>query len=682
MSFTFPQFFWAFFALAIPILIHLFNLRKHKTVYFSNTRFLQEVQRSTKAVKRLKEYLLLALRLLALSALILAFARPVLPVDESTEKDYSQLSIYLDNSYSMKSSSTEASLFNKARQNAVSLLKSLQPDASVQVLTNNFEAKYQRFYSPKEAIQLVDELDYSPAFRSFSEIKTRIIEASSRLEKEGPLQVILISDFQSSSYQNWQSEEIPNNWELKLLALQAVDASSNLAIDSLWLESPVLIPNFSQKLAFQLKNYGPKALKDVSLSLKINEQIVNQQKFDVPAAGFNNASLEFLLPAAGNFKGKLEIESSGGAAFDDVFHFQLKSQNKVAVYILAPQGKSNLQTDIFRDSIFDLKISSYEEIDFDALQASELIIAEVDEELSSGLLAKLNEHLAAAKNLFLIPSGNAKGFAPLVSEFGLNIKPFWEMDSLRAVELNYEDPYFRSVFLSETKNPDLPFSRKFFRAPAGVLFPLLKFENSESMLFRQPYAKGDIFISLSAIEEEFSNFASHPVALPLLYNAALFKKEVPALYLSPGLRNRTILIDQPYRNDNPLALKVDGQELIPPQEKRGDLIELSLPNQDLEPGIYPLVRQGDSVAYLAINVDKRESEINRLSVSELAEAPFINSEQIIGEDEFENYSLEIKTQQEDQSLAHWFILAALLFLLIEMFINKSSGHEEFSADSH
>jgi len=108
MSFTFPQFFWAFFALAIPILIHLFNLRKHKTVYFSNTRFLQEVQRSTKAIKRLKEYILLALRLLALSAIILAFARPVLPIRNDLDKDFSQLSIYLDNSYSMKSSGSEA----------------------------------------------------------------------------------------------------------------------------------------------------------------------------------------------------------------------------------------------------------------------------------------------------------------------------------------------------------------------------------------------------------------------------------------------------------------------------------------------------------------------------------------------------------------------------------------------
>jgi len=682
MSFTFPQFFWAFFALAIPILIHLFNLRKHKTVYFSNTRFLKEVQRSTKAVKRLKEYLLLALRLLALSAIILAFARPVLPISKSPEKDFSQLSIYLDNSYSMKSSGSEASLFNKARQNAVQLLKSLKPAASVQILTNNFEAKFQRFYSPKEAIQIIDELDYSPAFRSFSEIKSRIIEAASRQEKQGPLQVILISDFQASSFKEWQTEEIPENWELKLLALKAFDAGSNLAIDSLWLESPVLIPNFTQKLAFQLKNFGPKALEDVSLSLKINEQIVNQQKFNIPAQGVENASLEFLLPAAGNFKGQLEIESSGGAQFDDVFYFQLKAQNKVAVYILAPQGTSNLKTDLFRDSVFELKISSYDDIDFEVLQASELIIAEVEDELSSGLIAKLNEHLAAAKNLFIIPSGNARGYAPLLAKFGLTLNPFWENDSLRAVALNYQDPYFRGVFLSEAKNPDLPFSRKFFRAPAGLVFPLLKFENGEAMLFRQPFGKGDIFISLSAIEEEFSNFASHPVALPLLYNAALFKKEAPALYLSPGQKKRSLLIDLPYRNDEPLALKVGREELIPPQEKRGDLIALSLPNQDLKPGTYPLVRGQDSLAFLAINIDQRESEIYNLSLAELAEAPFIEAKQIIGEDAFENYSLEIKTQQEDQSLAHWFILAALLFLLIEMFINKNSGHEEFSANSH
>jgi hypothetical protein len=682
MSFTFPQFFWAFFALAIPILIHLFNLRKHKTIHFSNTRFLKEVQRTTKAVRKLKEYLLLALRLLALAAFILAFARPVLPKNNFEKNDYSRLSLYLDNSYSMKSTGIEGSLFNQMRLNAVNLLKSLKPDASVQVLPNNFEAKYQRFYSPKEAIQLIDELDYSPSFRNFEEIKNRILEAESRIESQGPLQIVLMSDFQASAFVDWQEVEVPSHWQIKLLPLIPLDAKSNLAIDSLWLESPVLVPGFSQKLTFPIKNYGTQALEDVPVSLKINGQIINQQKFNIPADASENGSLEFLLPQEGNFIGTLEIESSGGAQFDDIFHFQLKAQNKVAVYLLAPKGQSNLVTSVFRDSLFDLTISSYEDIDYEALQASELIIAEIDNSLSSGLIAKFKELLKAAKNLFLIPRGDASGFPTLLSTYGLEINPIWQKDSLRAVKIAYQDPYFRGVFLTETKNPNLPFSRKYFRAPKNVLFPLLEFENGESMLFRHSYSRGDIFINLSFIEEAKSNFASHPIALPILYNAALFKKESPTLYISPGLKKRSQLLAIPYINDKPIALKVGELELIPPQEKRGDLMQLFLPEQDLSPGAYPLVRESDTLAYLAINLDKRESEIKTLDREGLLAPSFIEDEQIIKVESFESYRIEISTQQEEQSLAHWFILAALVFLLIEMFINKSSKHEEFRANSH
>jgi hypothetical protein len=682
MSFTFPPFFWAFFALAIPILIHLFNLRKHKTVHFSNTRFLKEVQRTTKAVRKLKEYLLLALRILALAALILAFARPVLPKSDFAENDFSRLSLYLDNSYSMKSTGAEASLFNQLRLNAVNLLKSLKPDASVQILTNNFEAKYQRFYSPKEAIQIIDELDYSPSFRNFEEIKNRILEAESRIAVPGPLQLILISDFQASAFADWQEVDVPSHWQIKLMPLSPLNDKSNLAIDSLWLESPVLIPGFSQKLTFQIKNYGAQVLEDVSVSLKINEQTINQQKFTIPADGIKNGNLEFLLPREGNFIGALEIESSGGAQFDDIFYFQLKAQNKVAVYLLAPQGQTHLKTSVFRDSLFNLTISSYEDIDYEALQASELIIAEIDEKLSSGLVLKFKEHLKSAKNLFLIPQGDAAGFPSLLSTYGLEISPVWQEDSLRAVNIAFQDPYFRGVFLTETKNPNLPFSRKYFRAPKNVLFPLLEFENGQSMLFRHSYYKGDIFINLSSIEEANSNFASHPISLPILFNSALFKKEAPALYLSPGLQKRSQLLAIPYINDQPIAIKVGALELIPPQEKRGEMTQLFLPEQDLRPSAYPLVRESDTLAYLAINVDKRESEIKTLNREELLAATFIEDEQIINGDDFENYRMRISRQQEEQSLAHWFILAALVFLLIEMFINKSSKHEEFRANSH
>ena len=59
MRYQNPQFLYFLFAIAIPIIIHLFNLRKHKTVYFSSILFLKEVKSEKRKKNKLKQLLVL-----------------------------------------------------------------------------------------------------------------------------------------------------------------------------------------------------------------------------------------------------------------------------------------------------------------------------------------------------------------------------------------------------------------------------------------------------------------------------------------------------------------------------------------------------------------------------------------------------------------------------------------------
>ena len=79
MHFLYPAFLFALLSLAIPVIIHLFNFRKYQKVYFSNVQFLKEVQEQQSYRRNLKERLILACRLLALTFLVLAFAKPYFP---------------------------------------------------------------------------------------------------------------------------------------------------------------------------------------------------------------------------------------------------------------------------------------------------------------------------------------------------------------------------------------------------------------------------------------------------------------------------------------------------------------------------------------------------------------------------------------------------------------------------
>ena len=79
MAFVSPIFLYGLFALAIPILIHLINFRRYKKIWFTNVKFLAEIKQERQKRSQLKQWLLLAIRLLIIASLVIAFAQPYLP---------------------------------------------------------------------------------------------------------------------------------------------------------------------------------------------------------------------------------------------------------------------------------------------------------------------------------------------------------------------------------------------------------------------------------------------------------------------------------------------------------------------------------------------------------------------------------------------------------------------------
>src|ERR1700761_1163747 len=119
MHFLYPAFLFALVSLAIPVLIHLFNFRRYQKVYFSNVQFLKEIREQQSSRRNLKERLILAARLLALFFLALAFARPYIPgAHVANIGAQKEISIFVDNSYSMETLNREGSLLDEAKRRA------------------------------------------------------------------------------------------------------------------------------------------------------------------------------------------------------------------------------------------------------------------------------------------------------------------------------------------------------------------------------------------------------------------------------------------------------------------------------------------------------------------------------------------------------------------------------------
>jgi hypothetical protein len=176
-----PQFLFALSLISIPIIIHLFNLRRFKRVLFTNVKFLQELKEETTRLSKIKHLLVLASRILAITFLVLAFAQPIIPLaNNSISKAEKVVSVYIDNSFSMDAITKEGSLLEVAKKKAREITLAFSPSTRFQILTDDFEAVHQRLLSRDEMLIEIDRVKSSPLSKPFSEVILRQQEALSQ----------------------------------------------------------------------------------------------------------------------------------------------------------------------------------------------------------------------------------------------------------------------------------------------------------------------------------------------------------------------------------------------------------------------------------------------------------------------------------------------------------------------
>lgn len=137
MSFFNPILLWGLGAAAIPILIHLYNRRRFRTVAWAAMEFLVSSSKLTSKRLKLLQLLLLLTRMGIVSLLVMGVARPYLtggflggPLGKST----SSAVLILDNSYSMGLREGNQTVFEAAKKTAAELVSSFRRGDSITLI--------------------------------------------------------------------------------------------------------------------------------------------------------------------------------------------------------------------------------------------------------------------------------------------------------------------------------------------------------------------------------------------------------------------------------------------------------------------------------------------------------------------------------------------------------------------
>ena len=129
LSFLSPLFLLGMAAAAVPIAIHLLHRRTEPIIEFSAMRFLRRAPVEQSRRRRLRELLLLALRVAALLMLAFAFARPYLSESAQALATPATM-VLLDTSVSMSAPGQ----FDRARTRANEIIRAAAPGSRIAVL--------------------------------------------------------------------------------------------------------------------------------------------------------------------------------------------------------------------------------------------------------------------------------------------------------------------------------------------------------------------------------------------------------------------------------------------------------------------------------------------------------------------------------------------------------------------
>lgn len=636
MKFANPLFLYALLALAIPILVHLFNFRKFKRVYFTNVRFLKEVRQDTKARNKLKHLLILACRLLAVLFLVLAFAQPYIPRENGAVRTGDKaVSIYIDNSFSMDAVGKNGTLLDEAKKDAKEIVAAYKPGDRFQLVTNDFEGRHQRLVNREEFLELVEEVQSSPAVRTLSEVTKRQQDALNSIEgvQPGNRQAFLISDFQRS-ISDFGTITADTSIRFRPLPVVAQDRN-NVYIDSVWFSTPVRQLNQQEALHIRLRSRSENALENVPMRLYINGQARTPSSFSIEPNGVTDTIVYFTVREPGLQQGLIEINDYP-VTFDDRFFFSFNVLKSIPVLAINPAmagsvpvtpDNNYLFTLFGNDSAFAFTQADENKLDYASLGNYSFILLNSLKSVSSGLATELKKFVDGGGSLFIFPGAGAdlQSYREFLVPMGVN--SFESIDTVRTVvdRLNFAHPLYQGVFEKTTGNLDLPTAYDHYRIGAATRTTqdeLMRLRNGDLFAGSYRSGKGSVYLCAVPLADSWSNFPRHAMFVPTLYQAALFSQPQAKLFYTIGGSQNIDLGDVGVTGENVFHLSEPSKnfDIIPAHTVIDGHTVLDVHRQVTQPGNYFVKLGKDDIAGISFNYDRKESDLAVMNEKEIEEA--------------------------------------------------------------
>lgn len=619
MSFLFPMFLLAGLALAIPVLIHLFNLRRYKRINFPDNRFLKDIVLSTRRQAKIRNWRLLLSRLLFLTALILAFAQPFLKNNSAAEAA-SVKAIYIDNSYSMTLAKGQQNLLQQSISGAKGLINASGSGSHFLILTNDHPSAT-RPMPPQEALEYLQQIKPSSRQVSLQQIVQSVAGARDD-EQAARWDLYLFSDLQRNAFVTEEKINLPEQITCYICPLQE-SGLSNIYIDTAYFLSPDIDTRKPNELVVSARKSGGGKQTETNLGISVNGQMRAMRSITFSADSLWTDTLSLQIDNGGWQRIAISLQDHP-LSFDDTFRIAARSHPGLTVLIIN-NGAVNpyLQASLGAQEGFRVQQESLSQMNPDTWNNYSLIILQNITTLSDNTVNAINSALSRGQSILLFPGviTDLPAFNTALNKIGEIAIAALDTTQQQVVSLQSAHPLLQDLFEKIPENLQLPLSLQRYPIDAGITAnqqSLMSFRDGRPFLAQYALQKGRLYLCASPLDQKAGNFALSYYFVPILYKMAL---------QSGGNNNYAIHIG----SDDPVWIPSQGisarqvwrmigneTEIIPPQRPEGNGIAIFAGKSASQTGFYLLQNEASAdTPVVALNTNRLESRLDNVSKQEL-----------------------------------------------------------------
>ncbi|MCC9073837.1 BatA and WFA domain-containing protein [Flavobacterium sp. F-65] len=637
MHFKHPEILYFLFLLIVPILVHLFQLRRFKKSYFTNVRLLAKLSIQTRKSSKIKKWLLLATRLLLLTCLILAFAQPFFTAKDSKNAN-NEMYIILDNSFSMQAKGKKGELLKRAVQE---LLENTPENTSFSLLTNTDNYWNTDIKSVRNSLQ---NLKYSASPFELDNIMAKVKARKSAFKKD----IIIITDavgLGEKQLKNINSEDNP------YFIIPKAEQKNNVAIDSVFINQT--LDNFYD-IGINLSGYGDN-FKPISMSLFNNDKLIAKTivNFDTKKKKVN-----FTIPKQA-FHGYVVIEDNG-LEYDNQLYFSISETKKTNVISIGEPAKSNFLSRIYTSEEFNYHNFDIRSLDYNSLDKQDAIILNELDEVPQALQTTLKSFVSKGGNVVIIPSekitiANMNSF---LSNFGKVQMGSFENKEKLITKINFDHPIFSGVFENKIKNFQYPKTKSSFPITSSYS-SALTYEDQSAFLTSIQNQVSAVSVFSAPINSINSNFQQSPLIVPVFYKMAQNNQK-------SGINAITIGNNQPYfveallSKDAILEVRGTEEQFIPIQQILNNKVKIVFNDYPEQAGNYTIYNKKEALENVSFNYKRSESDLSQINTNLISNYKTADTISTIFN--------TLQTERTDNEIWKWFVIFALLFIVAEMAI--------------